>query len=155
MTDRYSASLRDAAGKIGSTSFNIDEVTSANFDAFSPLFTAFTDAVAQVCNTTVVRENTTITSTVGTGREKGGTRGVKWILSVYAADDKEGEGQYYTHEIPCADPGQVTYPPTGGDGYLELGSGDGAALKAAIEAAFVSEEGNEIVLESVTYATRS
>lgn len=154
MADRYTATMVDAEGKTGSTSFAIAELTSANFDALGPLLSEYTTRVEAVCEAEIKRENTTITAT-NTSAVADGARGNKWVVSVFAALDQEGEGQYYTHEIPCADRTLATYPPGGGSGYLDLTGGAGAALKAAIEDAFVSEEGNPIVVQAITFATRS
>jgi hypothetical protein len=75
-------------------------------------------------------------------------RGNKWLLRMQDSTT----GKVYTHEMGTADSSQL---PAANTDFLALGAGVGAALKTAMEDAWVSPAGNAGVLLSVQQVNRA
>lgn len=79
-------------------------------------------------------------------------RGNKWLVKIFVAADKGGLGDIYDYEIGTADDTQL---PSAASDFLDLSAGVGLALKNAIEAVYLSDEGNTGVVQSVQQVNRS
>lgn len=151
----YKMSVRDFDSEKGSVSFYGTAITAANHDAQVVLSDALKAAIDGVIVGAIAEDSygNREVLTDSAPADEWAQRETCWLLTLYDSTEKKRSKQL----LPTADLDLLNEAETDPNlrKALPLGSGAGAALKAAVEAFALSPWGNAVTLESVVHVGRN
>lgn len=142
--------MLDYAGKIGTITVNATELSAANFAGQATLRAALLAAIVAVTNG--VLSKTTVTASIVKSGDPKPTDPESWRSKDWLVSARDTNGNAVSFHISTAAP-SVDYL-SAGTNNMDLTSTEGAALVNAVEAYVKSNDGEAILVESITYVDK-
>lgn len=150
MADSFTYTVHDSILKPTAMTINIPELTSANYDPVGVLIAALKAALDTVQVSGLTRTTTSVIATDGGPGDAAGVRGNKMVIKWFSPLEADGEGQYGSNELGCADVNEFTV--VGGRRILQ--GANYTAIKAAFDALAVTENGHPVEVYEIEFLSR-
>lgn len=150
---RTAITVRDYGNEAGTVNFHVPVLTAANFDAQvtlrGALQTALLGMIAVDMLAQIVSGNHVLNTSVGDDNPLA-QRENKWLIQYHETGDPTVKG---TYTLPCAD---LSLLDPNDRAHAEIGDGGPVdAFVTAFEAYVLSENGNAIAIDEITFVGRN